>query len=724
MKKIQLKVDGMTCSACSSGLEKFLRKQTGIVSTNVNLILGMVEVEYEDLTVSEIEDYILQAGFSSKGEYSYTDDGYIYKVKKRNLVIFAVILLFLMYFSMGHMLSFPELFSYNEYPIYYGILLLFISILFLVYGFDILKSGFLNLIHRMPNMDTLVLFSVFFSFFYSVYGFVQICVGNIYFLHQLYFESLCMVIYFVKLGRFIENISKNKTTSAIKNLVTITPREAIMKKGSDFISVSLDEIQKGDVLICRPGEKFAVDGEVVEGEGYVDESFITGESVPILKKKENTVLAGSMNYDGIISYKAKKIGKDSTVSSIVSMVVSSLNQKSKIERLADKISSYFVPFIFLVAVLSFIVKVLWGVGFANAFHTFVTVLVVACPCALGLAVPLVISVSYGICAKGGIVIKAGDVLEQAQNIDKVIFDKTGTLTYGKPSIFQIFSYDIDKYSLLKIVRSLESYSTHPIATAFSKEDILPVLAFSEISGMGIEGDIDGKHYYVGNLALLKKLGIRGVHKKDYQHLIDHGCSILYLVSDNQVLGLIGVRDVVREDMKEVISDLEHLGITSVMLTGDNLEVARSVAKELGIEEIHADVLPKDKAAIVRGYVSAGNRVIMVGDGVNDAPALVEATIGISVSSGTDVASDASDVMLMNHNLSNLIDFIHIGNQAYRIIRQNLFWAFFYNICMIPIAIGVLAPFGIVLNPMLASLFMTISSLTVVFNSLRLRWIVK
>ena len=258
MKKIQLKVDGMTCSACSSGLEKFLRKQTGIVSANVNLILGMVEVEYEDLTVSEIEDYILQAGFSSKGEYSYTDDGYIYKVKKRNLVIFAVILLFLMYFSMGHMLSFPELFSYNEYPIYYGILLLFISILFLVYGFDILKSGFLNLIHRMPNMDTLVLFSVFFSFFYSVYGFVQICVGNIYFLHQLYFESLCMVIYFVKLGRFIENISKNKTTSAIKNLVTITPREAIMKKGSDFISVSLDEIQKGDVLICRPGEKFAV----------------------------------------------------------------------------------------------------------------------------------------------------------------------------------------------------------------------------------------------------------------------------------------------------------------------------------------------------------------------------------------------------------------------------------------------------------------------------------
>lgn len=724
MKTVQLKVEGMTCSACSSGLEKFLKKQTGIISANVNLILGMVEVEYEDLSISEIENYIKQAGFSSEGEYSYTDDSQEYKIKKRNLFLFLILLLFLMYVSMGHMLSLPELFSYYEYPVCYGLLLLGISILFLVYGFDILKSGILNLLHRMPNMDTLVSFSVIFSFFYSLYSFVQICLGNYMFLHQLYFESLCMVIYFVKLGRFIENLSKNKTTSTIKNLVTLTPRETMKKKDDTFISVSLDEILVDDILMCRPDEKFAVDGEVVDGESYVDEAFITGESAPVHKKNSDFVLAGSMNYDGVVLYKAKKIGKDSTVSNIVSMVVSSLSQKSKIERLADKISGYFVPFIFIVALISFFVKAFLGFDFSSSFSTFVTVLVVACPCALGLAVPLVISVSYGICAKKGIVIKSGDVLEQMQSIDKVIFDKTGTLTYGRLSVFKIFSYSLDKYSLLKIIRSLESHSTHPIASAFSKNDLLPVSNFSSIVGLGVEGKIDGKHYYIGNLKLLKKLEIKNVHKKDYQELVEQGCSILYLASEQEVLGLIGVRDIIRDDMKDVISSLSAAGISSAMLTGDNLDVARKVGKELGIEEIHADVLPKDKASIVKGYVSAGNKVVMVGDGVNDAVALVEATVGISISSGTDVASDASDVILMNHNLSNLLDFITTSKKANRVIKQNLFWAFFYNTCMIPIAVGILEPFGIALSPMLASFFMTISSLTVVFNSLRLKLMIK
>lgn len=724
MKKVQLKVEGMTCSACSSGLEKFLLKQKGVLSANVNLILGMVTIEYENLTISDLEQYISQAGFSSSGEYFYTDDSQTYAVAKRNLIVFAVLLVFLMYVSMGHMLSLPELFSYFQYPVFYGVILLTISVLFLCYGFDILKSGFLNLIHRIPNMDTLVLFSVGFSFLYSLYGFIQICLGNTNFLHQLYFESICMVLYFVKLGRFIENVSKNKTTSTIKNLVTITPKNAIMKRGENLVSVSLDEISVDDLLVCRPGEKFAVDGEVVDGESYVDESFITGESVPVLKKNGSSVLAGSRNYDGTISYLAKKIGKDSTVSNIVSMVVDSLNQKSKIERLADRISSYFVPFIFMIAVLTVVVKWFLGFSLSNSFHSFVTILVIACPCALGLAVPLVVSVSYGLCAKKGIVIKSGDVLEQMRHIDKVIFDKTGTLTYGKLQVYQTFSYQESRYSLLKIVRSLESQSTHPIASAFSKEDLLQVKEFQELPGMGIEGVVGGEHYYVGSLKLLKELGIKQVHKKDYQDLIDQGCSILYLANEKEVLGLIGVRDIIRDDMKKVISSLEDMGITSVMLTGDNLEVARKVAKELGIEEIHADVLPKDKASIIRGYIAAGNQVVMIGDGVNDAVALVEASVGISISSGTDVANDASDVVLMNHNLSNLLDFIYISKKAYHVIRQNLFWAFFYNVCMIPIAAGLLENFGVVLNPMLASICMTISSLTVVLNSLRLRWIVK
>ena len=724
MKKVQLKVEGMTCSACSSGLEKYLLKQDGIYSASVNLILGMVSIEYENLSIKDLENYILQAGFSSSGEYLYTDDSRIYSVKKRNLIIFAILLILLMYISMGSMLGLPELFSYTLHPIGYGLVLLLFSILFLVYGYDILKNGFLNLIHRIPNMDTLVLFSVFFSFFYSFYGFIQICFGNTLFLHRLYFESICMVIYFVKLGRFIENVSKNRTTSTIKSLVTITPKSAILKRGEEQVPVSLDEITVDDVLICRPNEKFAVDGEVVKGEGHVDESFLTGESAPVFKKKGSMVLAGSMNYDGVLEYKAKKIGKDSTVSSIFSMVVESLGKKNKIERLADKVSGYFVPLIFLISLCSFLIKLVLGFGFFSSFHSFVTVLVVACPCSLGLAVPLVISVSYGICAYKGIIVKNGDVLEEMRKIDKVVFDKTGTLTYGKLNIFKTFSYHDDSYSILKIVRSLESCSTHPIASAFLREDLLPVSSFKEIPGKGIEGVVEGNRYYVGNQKLLKDLGIRDVHKEDYQMLANEGCSILYLVRRKKVLGLIGVRDTVRPDMKFVIHRLEEMGISTVMLTGDNLDTARVIAKELGIHEIHADVLPKDKASIIRGYVASGNKVVMVGDGVNDAVALVEATVGISINEGTDVANDASDVILMNHNLSNILDFIDVSKKSYHIIRQNLFWAFFYNICMIPIAIGFLEPFGIVLNPMFASLFMTISSLTVVFNSLRLKWLVK
>ena len=724
MKKVQLKVEGMTCSACSSGLEKFLLKQKGILSANVNLILGMVTIEYENLSIHDLENYILQAGFSSSSEYTYTEDSRIYSVKKRNLILFGFLLIFLMYVSMGSMISLPELFSYSLHPIGYAFLLLFVSVLFIIYGFDILKSGFLNLIHRMLNMDSLVLLSVFFCFFYSFYGFIQVCFGNSFFLHQLYFESVSMVIYFVKLGRFLENISRDKTSSTIKNLVTITPKNAIMKKGKEQVLVSLDEISVDDILLCRPNEKFAVDGEVVKGEGHVDESFLTGESVPVLKKRGSSVLAGSINYDGVLEYKAKKIGKDSTVSSIVRMVVDSLSKKNKIERLADKISSYFVPFIFLVAVFTLIIKLFLGFSFISSFHSFVTVLVIACPCALGLAVPFVISVSYGLCAGRGIIVKDGESLEMMKNIDKVIFDKTGTLTYGQLKVYKTFSYQEDSYSVLKIVRSLESLSTHPIATAFSKEDLLSVSSYREIPGMGVEGIIDGEHYYVGNQKLLKKLGLSDVHKENYQELVHAGCSILYLACEDKVLGLIGVRDMIREDMKYVISCLEEKGISTIMLTGDNLDTARVIARELGIREIHADVLPRDKASIIRGYVASGNNVVMVGDGVNDAVALVEATVGISINEGTDVANDASDVILMNHNLSNLLDFMDISKKSYHIIRQNLFWAFFYNICMIPIAIGFLEPFGIVLNPMLASLFMTISSLTVVFNSLRLKWLVK
>ena len=500
MKKVQLKVEGMTCSACSSGLEKFLLKQKGILSANVNLILGMVTIEYENLSIHDLENYISQAGFSSSSEYTYTEDSRIYSVKKRNLILFGFLLIFLMYVSMGSMISLPELFSYSLHPIGYAFLLLFVSVLFIIYGFDILKSGFLNLIHRMLNMDSLVLLSVFFCFFYSFYGFIQVCFGNSFFLHQLYFESVSMVIYFVKLGRFLENISRDKTSSTIKNLVTITPKNAIMKKGKEQVLVSLDEISVDDILLCRPNEKFAVDGEVVKGEGHVDESFLTGESVPVLKKRGSSVLAGSINYDGVLEYKAKKIGKDSTVSSIVRMVVDSLSKKNKIERLADKISSYFVPFIFLVAVFTLIIKLFLGFSFISSFHSFVTVLVIACPCALGLAVPLVVVVSNGLCANKGLYLRSGDVLEKARNIDTVVFDKTGTLTVGKLQVFKLYNYSKYKDSkLLDIVSSIEAKSTHPINTAFKKRSKLKEICkvdFAYLAFHGGEGEGGGVQGYL------------------------------------------------------------------------------------------------------------------------------------------------------------------------------------------------------------------------------------
>ena len=356
MKKVELKVEGMTCSACSNGLEKYLLKQNGVLACNVNLILGMVTVEYENLRVLDIEKYISEAGFTSLGEYQFTDDSLLYKRRKRNLLFFGLSLIFFMYLSMGQMLGLPSLFSYYEYSFIYTTILILITFLFIIYGFDVLKSGIKNLMHFMPNMDTLVTFSVFFSFIYSIYGVVHIYLGDLSFIHQLYFESVCMVIYFVKVGRYIENVSKSNTTSAIKNLVTITPKMARIKKGDVLVDVTIDEVKEGDLLVVRPNEKFAVDGVVVEGESHVDEAFITGESKALLKKKDDDVLAGSLNYDGVITYKAVKIGKESTVSNIVSMVVSSLGKKNRIERIADKVSGYFVPIIFLIAVISVVVK--------------------------------------------------------------------------------------------------------------------------------------------------------------------------------------------------------------------------------------------------------------------------------------------------------------------------------------------------------------------------------
>lgn len=720
MKKIVLKIGGMTCSACSSGLEKYLNKQAGVKSANVNLVLSIATIEYENINKKGLECYIKEAGFESLGEFKGIDDIDTDKSDKTKLISLGIFILFIMYISMGHILKLPNIpFINHKYPVILATVLFFSTLIFLWYGVDIIKSGVKSLLHKMPNMDTLVMFSVLFSFLYSFYGYINIILGVNEYLGSLYFESTCMVIYFIKLGRFIEDISKDKTKDAIKKLVTITPQDAILKIEGKEKKISIDEIKKEDLLICKSGDKIAVDGIVESGKTYVDESFITGESIPVLKEKGCKVIASSISYNGYIEYRAKKIGKESTISEIVKLVVEATNTKSKIQKLADRISGYFVPIILIIAVLTFIVQMLCGLSIEKSLMHMVTVLVVACPCALGLAVPLVVVVSNGLCAKKGLFLRNSEVLEKARNIDTIVFDKTGTLTFGKLNIFKFFNYSEYKdNNLLNIVSNIEANSSHPISTAFKINKKLEVNDFKTLNGIGIYGKINGKEYYLGNDKILSKLKIKDINKKDYDYLVKNGCSIIYIIEDNVVIGLIGVRDIIRTDIKDVIHKFNRNSIEVVMLTGDNKVTAKIIANELGIIKVIANVLPQTKANHIKELIDSGKKVIMVGDGINDAPALVSATIGISVNDGTDIAMDSADVILMNNDMKNILDLITISKRSYNVIKQNLFWAFFYNICMIPLAMGLFSKFGIDMTPMFGSIAMIFSSLTVVLNSLR------
>ena len=531
-------------------------------------------------------------------------------------------------------------------------------------------------------------------------------------------------MFFIKFGRFIDSRSKEKTKEAIKDLVQITPAKAILKTKNGEEKVTLDEVRKGDILICKPGMKVAVDGIITNGSSHFDESFITGESLPVKKGRADNVVAGSLNIDGYIEYKAEKIGKDSTISEIVRLVVEATNTKAPISKVADRVSGVFVPSIMIIAWLTLIFHLLLGSGINVAFSHFVTVLVVACPCALGLATPLAIVVSEGLCAKNGILVKKSETLENAHKVDILVFDKTGTLTYGNLKVSKIYNYsDYNEKKLLKIVASIEDKSTHPIASAFKlkKEDkLLEIEQFESIQGLGLTASINNKKYYVGNNKLLLRLGIKNGYKQDEETLQKDGNSVVYVIENEKILALIGVKDIVRDNAKRVIEQLKELNKQVIMLTGDNILTAKAVAKELGINKVIANVLPKDKTNKIRDLMKSGKNVMMIGDGINDAPSLATADIGVCVSSGTDIANNSADVILMSNNLISLVHLIKISKITIRNIKQNLFWAFFYNACMIPIAVGLFSIWGININPMIAGLAMTISSLTVVFNALRLK----
>lgn len=724
MQKVILNIKGMSCSACSNSLEKYLNKQNGIINATVNLVLSQASIEYNDnLSIEDLNKFISDAGFESLGIY---DETKINKTNKSNKIIIPITFLtiLVLYISMSHMLSLPSIpyLDMMKNPINYTISLLILTIPYLIYGFDIIKNGYKNLIHAHPNMDTLVFIGVLSSLIYSIYNTILLLKGNNSLVDSLYYESCIVVIYFIKLGRQIETKNKEKTLDAIKELVTITPSYALLKVGNEVKEVTIDEIKENDILVCKPGMKLAVDGVITNGTTHIDESFITGESIPPKKEKGNKVIAGSLNIDGYIEYKAEKIGKNSTISEIVRLVVEATNTKSPISKLADKASGIFVPLVMLIATITLISYLLLGYNLNISLTRFVTVLVISCPCALGLATPLAVVVAMGITARNGILIKTSEVLEAINKVDTIVFDKTGTLTYGNLKISKLCNYsNYNNSKLLNIVSSIESKSNHPIASAFKTNDKLQkVTNFKNIDGIGLKGVINNKEYYVGNNKLIKKLKINNTHSKDELDLVNNGNSIIYVIEDNNIIALIGVKDIIRKEAKEVIKKLNNMNKNVIMLTGDNEITAQVIAKELGIKEVIANVLPKDKAEKIKELMNNNKYVMMVGDGINDAVSLVTANIGVALSSGTDIANNSADVVLMNNNLINIINMFHISKKAITNIKQNLFLAFFYNICMIPLAIGLLSKWNINMNPMLGSIAMTLSSITVVLNALRLK----
>ena len=723
MKKVILKIDGMSCSACSNRVEKYLNKQPG-VNASVNLVMAQAIINYDEdvVSLSDLDRFIEESGYKSLGVYNPKIEE-----KKDNrkvyLLIFGLLIVLLMFISISSMMHIDiNLISMKTNPINYGICTFLLSIPLLIYGFDIIKSGIVKLLHKSPNMDSLVTIGVLSSFIYSLVNLILIILGSKDLVHHLYFESSAMIIYFIKLGRYIDKNSKEKTKEVLKDLVRITPESALIKLKNDEKEITIDEVKKGDILICKPGMKIAADGIITKGSAHFDESFITGESIPSKKNKDYEVIAGSINLDGYIEYKAVRIGKDSVISEIVRLVNEASVTKAPIARLADMISSIFVPGIMIIAFITFIVYLISGKSFDESIVTFVTVLVVACPCALGLATPLSMVVSNGKCAKDGILIKNNEILEIAKDIDTIIFDKTGTLTLGKLKVSKIYNYsDYTDKEILEIVSCLEKNSSHPISTAFkdytSKEK---VTNFENIEGIGIKGEINKKKYYAGNNKLFELLDIKYKYDSDEEKLSIEGNSILYLIQNKKVLALIGVKDLVKKEAKKTIKELFDMKKEIILLTGDNINTSRVVAKEVGIKNIIAGVMPKDKELVIKELIRDNHKVMMIGDGVNDAISLSLSTIGVSVYGSTDIASSSSDVILMKDDLNKIINLLNTSAKTIKIIKQNLFWAFMYNTVMISIAIGLFKFLGISISPMISSIFMVLSSLSVVFNSLRLR----
>ena len=741
------KVTGMTCSACSSRVEKCVEKLDGVNTVSVNLLTNSMQVDFDEnkLTEEKIADSVIQAGYgmeipTGKSEKKEEKEDIVEKniesMKKRTIWSF-IFLIPLMYVAMGHMVGLPQPSflrgDVNAVSFALTQFLLCIPVLYINRAY--FERGFRSLIHGAPNMDTLISVGSGASLIYGIFAIYRMGYGlgtqNMElvhrYLHDLYFESAVMILALINIGKYLEARSKGKTSEAIQKLIDLAPKTALVERNGQVLEIAAEDVLQGDILQVKPGSSIPADGVVVEGMTSVDEAAITGESMPVEKKTGDTVTAATLNKTGFIRMRAARVGKDTTFSQIIRLVEEASSSKAPIARMADKIAGIFVPTVMGIALLTGIVWLVMGAEFEFALSCAIAVLVISCPCALGLATPVAIMVGTGKGAENGILIKSGEALEITHNVQSVVLDKTGTITKGKPVVTDIISFGMSENEILKIGAALEKKSEHPLAEAVllkAKGMELPNAEnFAAIPGKGITAEIQGSVYYAGNQKLIKEQGISCEKAlSSIEKLSEEGKTPLILADEKQILGVIGVADVVKPTSAKAIQELKKLGIQVIMLTGDNARTAKAIQKQLDIDTVIAEVLPQDKEREISRLQEEGRTVAMVGDGLNDAPALARADVGIAIGAGTDVAIESADIVLMKNDLQDVATAIELSKAVIRNIKENLFWAFFYNVCGIPLAAGVLYPvFGLKLSPMFGAAAMSLSSLFVVSNALRLRF---
>ncbi len=743
VSKIIIPIGGMTCASCASSVEKAVRKLDGIDSVKVNIATEKANISYDQSIVqlSKIKEAIEEAGYKvlEIKKESLIDEDKIRKEKEINtlwtkFIISTIFSLPLLYIAMVPMISFIRLpfpgdLDPMQYPLIYALIELILVIPIICVGYKFYTVGFKSLFKRRPNMDSLIAIGTTAAVFYSIYNTILIAEGQFALVESLYYETAGVIITLILLGKSLEAVSKGKTSEAIKKLIGLTPKTALIEEDGKEKEVAIDEVEINDIIIVKPGTKIPVDGVIVEGYSSVDESMLTGESMPVDKKAGDNVYAASINDNGLFKFRATKVGSDTALAQIIKLVEDAQESKAPIAKVADTVSGYFVPIVCLIAVVAGVIWFIVTGDLEFSLKIFISVLVIACPCALGLATPTAIMVGTGKGAEKGILIKGGEALEIAHKISAIILDKTGTITEGKPQVTDIIVVeDTTKDKVLKMAASAEKGSEHPLGKAILNEaknrnmNLLKMSDFKSLTGLGISAEIDNIKVLLGNKKLMDKYSISLKKlEKESDDLAHNGKTPMYIAFNGKIAGIIAVSDVVKSSSKKAIEKLQKMGIEVVMITGDNKKTAAAIAKQVGINKVLSEVLPQDKAAEVKKLQGKNKKVAMVGDGINDAPALAQADIGIAIGSGTDVAIESADIVLMKSDLMDVPVALELSKKTIRNIKQNLFWAFGYNVIGIPVAAGLLYGFnGLLLNPIIAALAMSLSSVSVLTNALRLK----